>query len=585
MRSPVRPLFLSLLVIIATAVPGAAQDEALVDTASVTEDPMPTKLDKDLLRLREDLVNLDEQRVTLQELNAREITEPDERNLIRLEAIDRVEAMKSLLTSVSRRLPKLELEPTLADSFRASARRNLQLLLDVELGAFASLRTRIDTLRAHRSRTSAGDLGELESLVTREIELVVRVMEWARESALLGDELGVEVNWSWEKYDAELLVGAEDLRGRMQVARQERDRLSAQLKSAEGSGAEASVVSDLTLRVQAADQRIDGAVAGLNRLIRLLERRGLDASIYRRVLIDTTGEITEGILDPEVLKALLAGAWNSTLAWIRDSGPKRLVQLLILVIFIVLMRLLARSLWWIVRLSQRRTHSRLAVDMGQRMMPAVGTIAGLFFGLWVLGVNPAALLTGLGVASLIIGLALQDTLGNLAAGVFILIYRPYDVDDAIKAGGELGLVKAMGLANTTIVTFDNRRLYVPNRKIWSEVIENRSMETRRRVHATIRISYEDDLDQVMELVRGFLAEQDLVMDEPEPTIFVEELGSSWIEVNVWPWARIDNWWELYTTLPHELLKLLTAHGIRMPYSRREITLLDERSGNEESPAG
>ena len=581
MHYPAAIRLLVLLVVVLTAGLAAGQDEAPADTSSMTEDTVEAP-NKDLIRLREDLVNMDEQHDNLQDLRERDVTGSDERDLVRLEAIDRLETMKSLLSSVSRRLPKLDLEPALADSFRASAGRNLQLLVELELASFSVLGARIDTMRAARSRTPAGELGELESLIALEIDLLVRVMEWARESALLIDELGVDITWSWEDFDAELLVIAEDLRGRMQVARQERDRLRGQLQSAEGAEAEAGVVSDLRLRMQAAEQRTGGAVAGLSRMIRLLEHRGLEASVYRQVLIDTTGKITEGILDPEVFKGLVVGAWNSTLIWLRDSGPARLVQVLILILFIVLLRLTARVLWWLFRLFQRGDRSQLAVDMGQRMVMPLGTIAGLFFGLWVLGVNPAALLTGLGVASLIIGLALQDTLGNLAAGVFILIYRPYDVDDAIKAGGELGLVKAMGLANTTIVTFDNRRLYVPNRKIWSEVIENRSMETRRRVHTTIRISYEDDLQRALDLVQGFLTEQDIVMDEPEPTVFVNELGSSWIEVNVWPWARIGDWWELHCRLPQDLLELLTGAGIRMPYERQELTLRDVRP---ETPRG
>jgi small conductance mechanosensitive channel len=167
---------------------------------------------------------------------------------------------------------------------------------------------------------------------------------------------------------------------------------------------------------------------------------------------------------------------------------------------------------------------------------------------------------------------LQDTLGNLAAGFFILLYRPYDVDDAIKAGGEVGLVKAMGMANTTIVTFDNRRLYVPNRKIWSDVIENRSTENRRRVATTLRISYDDDLDRALGIVRDFLAQHELVMDDPAPTVFVSELEQSWIEISVWPSALIENWWALTICLPQDLLNLLRREGIHMPYAQQEIRL-------------
>ena len=173
-------------------------------------------------------------------------------------------------------------------------------------------------------------------------------------------------------------------------------------------------------------------------------------------------------------------------------------------------------------------------------------------------------------------MALQDSLGNLAAGAFILMYRPYDVDDAVQVGGVLGVVKAMGLAATTIITFDNRRLYVPNRKIWSEVIENRSVETRRRVQFTVRISYREDLEATIATIHEILAGHEMVLEEPAPQVFVKELDDSWLEIAVWPWTTTDNWWPGLTELPKVLRLGLAEAGIDVPYPRQEIDITSER---------
>jgi small conductance mechanosensitive channel len=171
------------------------------------------------------------------------------------------------------------------------------------------------------------------------------------------------------------------------------------------------------------------------------------------------------------------------------------------------------------------------------------------------------------VAGIIVGLALQDSMSNLAAGLFILIYRPYDVEDIVSAGGIVGTVRAMGLANTTIVTFDNRVLFVPNRKIWSEVIENRSAEQTRRVETTVRISYHADLDGALNLLKDIAKTHEKILEAPAPSAYVCKLADSWIEVRVWCWVVTDDWWSMTTELPRLIRLRFQAEGIEVPYPR------------------
>jgi small conductance mechanosensitive channel len=130
----------------------------------------------------------------------------------------------------------------------------------------------------------------------------------------------------------------------------------------------------------------------------------------------------------------------------------------------------------------------------------------------------------------------------------------------------------MGLANTTIVTFDNRRLMVPNRKIWGEVIENRSAELVRRVEIEVRIGYREDLDRAIEILRVLLDQNERVLKKPEPAIFVSKLADSWIEIAVRPWVRNEDWWPLLTELPRLVRLRFAEEGIEIPYPKREVTM-------------
>jgi small conductance mechanosensitive channel len=190
------------------------------------------------------------------------------------------------------------------------------------------------------------------------------------------------------------------------------------------------------------------------------------------------------------------------------------------------------------------------------------------------------------VAGVIVGLALQDSMSNLASGLFILATRPFDVEDVVEAGGVVGTVKQMGLANTTILTFDRRRLHVPNRQIWSNVIENRSSEPIRRVEVVAKISYAEDLDRALEVLGDLVETNEMVLEDPEPAIFVKKLADSWIEIAVWPWTKSEDWLSLLRGLPRLIRLRFEEEGIEIPYPRRELVSLsgEEDGGPPRTPS-
>ncbi|MDX2472718.1 MAG: hypothetical protein QNL91_03345, partial [Candidatus Krumholzibacteria bacterium] len=389
--------FLLPLLILVGSNLAAAQETAIPDTIMAQETEAVPEVNKDLQRCRENLDELNGQLAAMNTVMNRSTGNREERNLMRLEAVDRLAIMRSLLTDTSQRIAKLDTLGGQADSIRTATSGFVRALLELESTALDRVTTRVEELRSRRNENEDGDLAEVESLLTSEIDLQISVVEWTHETADVQEVLGVDVGWSWPGFDEDLTQLGAQISGHLQVATQERKRLLAQIKSAEIASAEASVIAGLRLRHQALVQRIDGNVAGLRRIVRLFESRGIDASVYRQLLIESTGEVSEGILDPEVLRGLAIKGWDSIVSWLSNTGPARLVQFLILLGFVILFRLLARGLWWIFNL-RRSSGSRLAQDMAGRMVRPTGTLIGLFTGLWVMGANPTTLLTGLGVA-------------------------------------------------------------------------------------------------------------------------------------------------------------------------------------------
>ena len=170
----------------------------------------------------------------------------------------------------------------------------------------------------------------------------------------------------------------------------------------------------------------------------------------------------------------------------------------LIVLFIILYA--ARALSRVTRRVVEQGISKVNLSRLLRRMIVAGAangvlVVGILFALSQLGVSVGPLLAGLGIAGIIIGFALQDTLLNFASGMMILLYRPYDVGDLIDAGGEFGTATDMSLVSTVILTIDNQKLVLPNNLIWGGVIRNITAEKTRRVDMTFGISYDDDISK------------------------------------------------------------------------------------------
>jgi len=247
----------------------------------------------------------------------------------------------------------------------------------------------------------------------------------------------------------------------------------------------------------AAKARVESALQNLAAVAGLLERLGIDSSEYRKTLIESTGEITVDAIDSKVA-AELVNRWTEDLREeLTSNGPTYAFRFLLFVLITGFFWGLSRFVRNLVTRAVEAPHLRFS-ELLKRMLVSLSTGAVLVIGLLIalsqLGIEVAPMLAGLGIVGFVLGFALQDTLGNFAAGVMILIYRPFDVGDMIDcAGGVFGKVGHMSLVSTTILTIDNKTLIVPNNKIWGDVLTNVTAQATRRVDLEFGIDYGDDI--------------------------------------------------------------------------------------------
>jgi small conductance mechanosensitive channel len=201
--------------------------------------------------------------------------------------------------------------------------------------------------------------------------------------------------------------------------------------------------------------------------------------------------------------------------------------------------------------------------------------AVLLTALGALGVNTTSFLALVGAAGLAIGLALKDSLGNFAAGVMLIFFRPFKAGDYVEAGGTSGTVEAVRIFNTVLKTPDNRIIIVPNSLVYSDVITNYSDQENRRIDLVIGIGYNDSIPQARGLIEGVLQAEERVLDDPAPTIMVLELGSSSVYIAVRPWVKSADYWTTRGDLLEHIKVTLEDNGLTIPYPQTDVHLFNE----------
>jgi small conductance mechanosensitive channel len=186
------------------------------------------------------------------------------------------------------------------------------------------------------------------------------------------------------------------------------------------------------------------------------------------------------------------------------------------------------------------------------------------------GVQTASLITVLGATGLAIGLALQGTLSDVAAGVMLLLFRPLKVGDYVEAGGNAGTVEELNLFFIVLATPDNVRITVPNGKVWGAAVSNFSANPTRRVDIPTGISYDDDIDAAIKVIKDTISADPRVHGDPEPFVAVSAMSESSIEFAVRVWVDNANFWPVKFDLTRAVKLALDANGITIPYPQRTV---------------
>ena len=198
---------------------------------------------------------------------------------------------------------------------------------------------------------------------------------------------------------------------------------------------------------------------------------------------------------------------------------------------------------------------------------------GLMIVMALLGINVTPIFAIVGGLSFILGFALQDTLGNLASGLMIMVLKPFDTGDFVETAGISGFVDNMTIISTTIRTFDNQIIVVPNSKIWGDVITNVSAADTRRVDLVFGIGYSDNIEKAKEVLSIAVSEHPLCLKEPDAEIFVGELGDSSVNLFCRPWVKTPDYWTVYWDLTGEVKERFDAAGISIPFPQRDVHLI------------
>jgi len=194
-----------------------------------------------------------------------------------------------------------------------------------------------------------------------------------------------------------------------------------------------------------------------------------------------------------------------------------------------------------------------------------------------LGVETTSFIAIIGAAGLAIGFALQGSLGNMAAGVMILLNRPFRLGDFVEAGGQMGVVEDIGIFATIMKSPDNRRIIIPNGGITDGPIVNWSANATRRVDMVFGIGYGDDINKAKDVINRVLAADDRILKDPAPTVALSELGDSSVNFVTRPWVKGADYWAVNFDTHEAVKKAFDAEGISIPFPQRDIHVFNQTS--------
>jgi small conductance mechanosensitive channel len=389
-------------------------------------------------------------------------------------------------------------------------------------------------------------------------------------------KLGLDVQSDVDALKKRLATRAAMVSGLLQNTKAQIDEISAQPKASEDAEAQKQLSTLKKVRNTLADaQRLN---------VSLMDKYGLETAELKQGIISATGKLSQDVLNKDVASGLIQDWLESVAEWLRTNGAAVVFQALMFFLILFAFWIVARIARAAVRRGMERSKlnvSSLAKDFFVKTTSRLILLLGLIIAIAQLGVEVGPLLAGLGIAGFVIGFALQDTLSNFASGLMILVYRPFDVGDAVEAGGVLGKVDQMNLVSTMILTFDNQLVIVPNKQIWGGVIRNITHQDTRRIDLTFGIGYSDDIPKAEKVLTEIVTSHEKVLKDPEPVIKLHELGESSVNFIVRPWSKTSDYWDVYWDITREVKRRFDEEGISIPFPQRDVHIYNEGAEKED----
>jgi small conductance mechanosensitive channel len=264
-----------------------------------------------------------------------------------------------------------------------------------------------------------------------------------------------------------------------------------------------------------------------------------------------------------------------------EKGTELLMQygmkVLAAIAILIVGRMIAK---WLRRMITRMMERAEVDPMIIGFASSITYIALLFFvivaALGALGVQTTSLIAVLGAAGLAVGLALQGSLANFAAGFLLIIFRPFKQGDFIEAAGVAGKVENIHIFTTTLKTPDNKTIIIPNGKLSADNIINYSAEENRRVEITVGVSYDADLKQVRGILEDLISGDQRVLDDPASLVAVSELAENSVNLVMRMWVKSGDFWDVTFDMNEAIKNRLDEAGIGIPYPQRDIHLYQHK---------
>lgn len=194
-----------------------------------------------------------------------------------------------------------------------------------------------------------------------------------------------------------------------------------------------------------------------------------------------------------------------------------------------------------------------------------------------LGINTSSVLAIFAAAGLAVGLAMKDSLSNFAAGVMLVLFKPFKAGDYIEAAGTGGVVEKLRIFNTVMRTGDNREITIPNSQIYSGTIINFSARDTRRIDLTFGIGYSDNIPLAKAQIEAAMSEDERILKDPAPVILLMELADSSVNFAVRPWVKSADYWTVRSDLLERVKSRFDANGISIPFPQRDVHLISDQA--------